>query len=100
MKRQTLTNLIVLPALLMILSAQAHDPEEHSKEGQAPDCAYMKDMDHSKMDKDDPVMQAMMQKCTKAMDHDGAESQGEHTEHDEQGEKAETKESAKHSYDK
>jgi len=63
MKFQTLPYFVALPALMMALSAQAHNPEEHINKGQAPNCAAMKDMDHSKMDMNDPVMQAMMQKC-------------------------------------
>lgn len=54
--------------------AYAHDPKEHAKEAAAakaaPDCAAMKDMDHSKMDPKDPVMKAMMAKCGGAMKHD------------------------------
>ena len=53
MKRQSLSYFVALPALLLALSAQAHDPKEHMKEAQAPDCAAMKDMDHSKMDMKD-----------------------------------------------
>jgi uncharacterized protein involved in copper resistance len=54
---------------------QAHDPAEHAKEAAArnaaPDCAAMKDMDHSKMDPNDPVMKAMMAKCGNADGHSG-----------------------------
>lgn len=57
--------------------AIAHDPAEHAKEAAAknapPDCAAMKNMDHSKMDMNDPVMKAMMAKCGAAMDHSGME---------------------------
>lgn len=46
----------------------AHDPAEHAKEAAAanagPDCAAMQNMDHSKMDMKDPVMMAMMAKCS------------------------------------
>lgn len=63
MKFHTLPYFVVLPALMLALSAQAHNPEEHINKGQAPNCEAMKDMDHSKMDMNDPVMQAMMQKC-------------------------------------
>ncbi len=55
--------------------AYAHDPKEHAKEAAAakagPDCAAMKDMDHSKMDPNDPVMKAMMAKCGNTADHTG-----------------------------
>ncbi len=70
MKPQYLTYFVALPAILLALSAHAHEPREHMKEAQVPDCAAMKDMDHSKMDMKDPVMQAMMQKCMKAMHQD------------------------------
>ena len=63
MKRHLLLYLIALPALVLTLTAQAHDPKEHMNEKQTPDCAAMKEMDHSKMNMNDPVMQAMMQKC-------------------------------------
>lgn len=63
---------ITLAAGLFALSqmAAAHDPAEHAKEATAakagPNCAAMKDMDHLKMDPNDPVMQAMMLKCARA----------------------------------
>jgi hypothetical protein len=103
MKRQSLCYFVALPAMLLALSAQAHDPKEHMKETQAPDCAVMKDMDHSKMDMKDPVMQAMMQKCMKAMHKDEG---GSHEAHGEEGhavqgkqdEKADEKKPAKHQH--
>jgi len=49
MKRQFLSYFVALPALMLALSAQAHSPEEHINKGQAPNCAAMKDMDHSGM---------------------------------------------------
>lgn len=72
MKRQSLAYFFTLSALLLALSAQAHEPKEHMNE--APDCAAMKDMDHSKMDMKDPVMQAIMQRCMKAMHLDAEDS--------------------------
>lgn len=49
--------------------AFAHDPAEHAKEAaeakKGANCAAMKDMDMSKMDPNDPVMKAMMAKCSK-----------------------------------
>ena len=77
MKIKTHIHVITLSALAFAISAQAHDPKEHMKDAQAPDCAAMKDMDHSKMDMDDPVTQAMMKKCMKGMkgmDHDKSEN--------------------------
>ncbi|MEQ8289038.1 MAG: hypothetical protein RIB78_04875 [Gammaproteobacteria bacterium] len=69
MKQITLTTLVIIQSLLFAVTAQAHDPKEHMKDAQKPDCATMKNMDESKMDKNDPVMQAMMQKCKESMDH-------------------------------
>ena len=43
--------------------AFAHDPSEHEKEKPMADCKQMKEMDHSKMDMNDPVVQAMMKQC-------------------------------------
>ncbi len=50
--------LTILPAI-----ALAHDEAAHAETAEIPDCEAMKTMDHSKMKKDDPVMQAMMKKC-------------------------------------
>jgi len=70
MKRKILSPVLVMAALGVVLSAQAHDPKEHKKNAKQPDCAAMKNMDHSKMDKSDPVMQAMMKQCMKDMHQD------------------------------
>ena len=55
----------------------AHDPAEHANvaaaKNAAPDCAAMKEMDHSKMDANDPVMKAMMAKCGSADGRAGAD---------------------------
>ena len=85
---------LAVPGLLLGFSAQAHEPEKHMKEAEKPECAAMKTMDPSKMDRDDPVMQAMMKKCMKDMhhgkdknesdlehSHDDNESEDEHAEH-------------------
>ena len=69
MKRKLLSPVLVLAALGVTFSAQAHDPKEHMKDAENPNCAAMKDMDHSKMDMSDPVMQAMMKQCMKDMHH-------------------------------
>ena len=69
-KRKLLSPVLVLAALGVTFSAQAHDPKEHMKDAENPNCAAMKDMDHSKMDMSDPVMQAMMKQCMKDMHHD------------------------------
>ena len=54
---------IAISTLAFTLSAQAHDPKEHMNNAEKPDCAAMENMDHSKMDMNDPVMQAMMKQC-------------------------------------
>ncbi|AUM11105.1 hypothetical protein [Ketobacter alkanivorans] len=55
--------MLLVAGLSLPLLAQAHDPKEHMKDAEKPDCAAMNNMDHSKMDRNDPVMQAMMKKC-------------------------------------
>lgn len=74
---------ITLGALFYALSTQAHNPEEHMKNAEKPNCSAMKNMEHSnmdhnkmghsKMDMDDPVIQAMMKQCMKNMHDDNGE---------------------------
>ena len=66
-----------LPALLAVtatlaipFAAEAHDPREHLKDAESPNCIAMRDMEHGKMDADDPVMQAMMKQCMDELHHD------------------------------
>ena len=63
MRSKFLTLSIAISTLAFTLSAQAHDPKEHMNNAEKPDCAAMENMDHSKMDMNDPVMQAMMKQC-------------------------------------
>ncbi len=67
----------ILTGLLVLATpvAFAHDPAEHAKEistvGAGPDCTAMKNMDMSTLDMNDPVVQAMHQKCMKVQGTDG-----------------------------
>jgi len=61
--------LLSCATLLLSATANAHDPKEHMKDAQSPDCAAMQDMDHEKMDMEDPVMVAMMSQCMSSMAH-------------------------------
>lgn len=84
MKNPTMTVLTLFSTMALVCTAQAHDPEEHMKDAEKPNCAAMKDMDHSKMDMSDPVMQAMMKKCMESMHDDDEASEtspGDHDEH-------------------
>ena len=63
MRSKFITLSIAISTLAFTLSAQAHDPKEHMNNAEKPDCAAMENMDHSKMDMNDPVMQAMMKQC-------------------------------------
>ena len=97
--------MLLVAGLSLPLLAQAHDPKEHMKDAEKPDCAAMNNMDHSKMDRNDPVMQAMMKKCMKAMHKDEAESHEAHgdkgqTDHGNHDEKADEKKPAKHQHKK
>lgn len=80
MKRSYWISVVITPALLIALNAWAHDPSEHMKNGEKADCSAMQDMDHSKMDMNDPVMMAMMQKCMHQAedDHHGAKEDSDH----------------------
>ena len=60
MKKILMNAALILSSTLLIAPAFAHDPAEHAKTAEAPDCEAMKKMDHSKMDMNDPVMQALM----------------------------------------
>jgi len=73
MKMLTKIALVLLPAMTLAMTANAHDPKLHAKKAEKADCSKM---DHSKMDMKDPVAIAMMKKCMKqaekaksAMDH-------------------------------
>lgn len=69
--------IILTTALSISMLATAHDPKEHAKESQPPDCQLLASMDHGNMDMDDPVMQAMMQKCKEvAVDQGDGHSEG------------------------
>lgn len=84
MKNSTMTVLTLLSTMALTYTAQAHDPEEHMKDAEKPNCAAMKDLDHSKMDMNDPVMKAMMTKCMESMHADDAASEtstNDHSEH-------------------
>ncbi len=60
--------------LILAVSVQAHSPEMHKKDkAEKPDCEALNNMDHSKMDMNDPVMQAMMKQCMD--DHHGGNHQ-------------------------
>ncbi len=67
MKTQTLPRVLAISSLLFALSAQAHDPKEHMQNAEQADCTTMNDMDQTKMDMNDPITQAMMEKCKKEM---------------------------------
>ena len=62
MKTLTKIALVLLPTVVLSLSANAHDPSLHVKKAEKADCSKM---DHSKMDMKDPVAMAMMKKCKK-----------------------------------
>lgn len=69
MKNVMLGLTLVIASTVIMAPAFAHDPAEHAKTAEAPDCESMKSMDHSKMDINDPVMLAMMKKCSNMQKH-------------------------------
>lgn len=90
-KPATMALLFSVPALLLALNASAHEPEKHAKNAEAPDCAALQHMNHDEMDKDDPVMQAMMEQCMSDMQAmDGHSESSEDTGHHGDGAQAES----------
>lgn len=79
MQRLLLASLATIPALLLASTVSAHDPSEHASGSEAPDCEAMHGMDKAKMEADDPMLQALMQKCMQ-------EAHGDAAAHDEPGE--------------
>lgn len=63
MKVQIISISALLALSLLSNSVMAHDPALHKETAEKPNCAAMKDMDHSELETDDPVMRAMMAKC-------------------------------------
>jgi hypothetical protein len=62
--------------ILMASTVSAHSPEMHKKaNAEKPNCEGMQNMDHGKMDMNDPVMQAMMAQCMSNDSH-GKGNQG------------------------
>ncbi|NQZ32283.1 MAG: hypothetical protein HRU06_13505 [Oceanospirillaceae bacterium] len=68
-KRTIITaSTVIISTVLLTNIAYAHDASKHKKaNAEKPKCEAMKNVDHSKMDMNDPVMLAMMAQCTKAM---------------------------------
>lgn len=75
MKKVHIKTAVIVIGMWVTASASAHDPSEHTSQSEKPKCEAMENMDQSKMDVNDPVMQAMMKKCTVALNDS---EQGEH----------------------
>ena len=75
MKKVQIKTALIVMGMLVIGSAYAHDPSEHTGSAEKPKCEAMENMDQSKMNENDPVMLAMMKKCKTTHDDD---RQGEH----------------------
>ena len=67
MKTLTKLALVLIPAISLSMTAKAHDPSMHVKKAGKADCSQL---DHSKMDRKDPVSIAMMKKCIKQSEAD------------------------------
>lgn len=53
----------LLATLILSGTSWAHDPSMHKDTAEKPNCDAIKDMDHTELETDDPVMRAMMTKC-------------------------------------
>lgn len=62
MKNTIIRTIGLLAIMLAAHVSYAHDPAEHMKKNEKPKCAAM---DHSKMDMNDPVAEAMRKQCSK-----------------------------------
>ena len=56
----------------------AHDPDEHEAESVSPDCAAIENIDASKVDSNDPVTLAILQKCQDMVHDDADDRVGDH----------------------
>jgi len=63
MKQRSVKHIFAITGILMIGSAYANDQSEHASKMEKQNCEYMNNMDHSKMNTNDPVMMDMMRKC-------------------------------------
>ena len=79
MKKAQIAIYVVLAGLFAAGFTHAHDPSLHKEKMEKPKCEAIKNIDHSKMDENDPVMLAMMKKCKSVMD--GDENHAGHSEH-------------------
>lgn len=70
MNTQLFGGLLAAIILVFTTSVKAHDPAEHAGTQLIPDCTTMPEPDDDRMDKNDPVAQAMMKQCMSAMHHD------------------------------
>ena len=69
---------VLIGTLVLMGNAYAHEASMHKKKNaEKPKCEAMNNSDHSKMDKNDPIMQAMMQQCMGDKSHDQAHAESE-----------------------
>jgi hypothetical protein len=72
----TLKIVTTVSLMLAVTVTHAHDASKHQKKNaEKPNCEAMQNMDPSKMDSNDPIMQAMMKQCIDT-DHNKAENNG------------------------
>ena len=81
--KSIMQGLLLIAVVSVFGQATAHDPSQHAAKSEKPDCAAFAKMDHSKMDPQNPVMQAMMKKCKDALEHGHAETDPDHADHGE-----------------
>jgi hypothetical protein len=100
MQRKTLSwqTTLAVSGLLLAFSTQAHEIEKHMKDAEKPDCAAMKTIDPAKMDPNDPVTQAIMQRCMSELHQDELTPDSSHDSHSGENGKAEAKHPSKHQH--
>lgn len=79
MSTQSFRSLLAI-LLFLTVPAMAHDPSEHMRAAENPDCTTMDGSSHEGMDSNDPIVQAMMKKCMSAMHKEATSIEAEATE--------------------
>ena len=71
-----LTSALVIA--LYAVPGLTHDPDEHEAESVSPDCAAIENIDASKVDSNDLVTLAILQKCQDTVQDDNVDHVDEH----------------------
>jgi len=74
MSSKLLSYLTAAALVSIAFAAQGHNPQEHIKRAEKPNCSTIDGMGAREIAGDDSVMQAMMLQCRKVLTHDAKET--------------------------